>query len=91
MSCSISSRASVSAMIRPATKAPMIAASPIAAASRATNSIRMNAGTRGVSAKSGQVKTSRRRRRARRAAAKPRPSRPTAATTSRSRRTDPRP
>ena len=70
-SCSISSWASVSATIRPATKAPMIAARPMKAARIARPSISMKAGTSGVSAKRGQVNTSRRTPRARRAIAKP--------------------
>ena len=81
MSCSISSCASVSAMIRPATNAPMIAARPMRAERIARASMMRKTGTRGVSAKSGQVKTSRRRPRARRAIAKPRMTKPTPPTT----------
>ena len=80
ISCSSSSCASVSATIRPATNAPMMAASPIAAETSATANISMNAGTSGVSANSGQVKTSRRSPRARRAAANPSATSPIAAT-----------
>ena len=63
--------ASVSATIRPATNAPMIAARPTAAASSAMASMIRKAGTSGVSANSGQVNTSRGRPRARRAITKP--------------------
>ena len=78
ISCSSSSCASVSATMRPATNAPMIAASPTNAETSASANISMNAGTSGVSANSGQVNTSRFRPRARRAAAKPSPISPNA-------------
>ena len=80
ISCSSSSRASVSATMSPATNAPMMAASPMAAETSASANMRMNAGTSGVSANSGQVNTSRLSPRARRAAANPRPTSPMAAT-----------
>ena len=70
-----------SATIRPATKAPMIAARPMKAARIARPSISMKAGTSGVSAKRGQVNTSRRTPRARRAIAKPSATKPSAPTT----------
>ena len=80
ISCSSSSCASVSATMRPATNAPMIAASPTYAEMSASANISMNAGTSGVSANSGQVNTSRFRPRARRAAANPSPTSPNADT-----------
>ena len=78
ISCSSSSCASVSATIRPATNAPMIAASPTYAEISASANMSMNAGTSGVSANIGQVNTSRFMPRARRAAANPSPISPNA-------------
>ena len=78
ISCSSSSCASVSATIRPATNAPMIAARPTYAEMSASANMSMNAGTSGVSANIGQVNTSRLMPRARRAAANPSPISPNA-------------